>query len=139
MNEINPTSHSYNHNNHHSQPEASARYRPMEPPQTPIKVFEIDNIRASIFRRNDRDEAGHERRGYQVSFGRRYQRNGAWKTSYTFEPQEIAIALQVLMLAKNYLDRAVEASPSAPYNRTASHLPQIDALETDAMLYPEVV
>jgi hypothetical protein len=135
MNETNPTSQRYNH----SQSEPEARYRPMEPPQTPIKVFEIDNIRASIFRRTDRDESGHERRGYQVSFGRRYQRNGAWKTSYTFEPQEIAIALQVLMLAKNYLDRAVEASPSTPRARMESHLPHIDALETAAMLYPEVV
>ncbi len=69
----------------------------------PVQVFDRENVRASLFPVSFKKD-GKEIRTLQISFGKRYKKDGKWRTSTVFEPRDIRKALYVLMRAETYLE-----------------------------------
>ncbi|MEW6236406.1 MAG: hypothetical protein AB1656_13545 [Candidatus Omnitrophota bacterium] len=82
-------------------------------PNPPIHVVDTENIRASIFKRSYRDSQGEKHNTFAISFGRRYQKDGLWKTSSTLDPHQVRIAIAVLQQAEALLmkNRALPSDP----------------------------
>lgn len=70
----------------------------------PVKVVDINDVRASIFETLHQSKDGRTRKFLNVSFGKRYQKDGEWKTSHTFRPGEIRTAIEVLSQVEDFFE-----------------------------------
>lgn len=71
---------------------------------TLVKVFELGLIRAAVFR-VDLEQRDLKKTYYSVSFGKRFQKNGIWKSTSSINAIEMSSAITVLQQAKLFIDR----------------------------------
>ncbi len=75
----------------------------------PVKVIDMNNIRAAIFEKKRLGKNDEHESFYQISFGARYLKDGLWRTSHSFRPREIKFALCVLTQVNEFLKEKLES------------------------------